>query len=372
MKKLIFLTILLPCFISAFAQVPLNISQDNKANQRTMFLLDSTYTHIVSVDMEVFPQLRTYFSYDDNCFLIGETRQTYDDFYNIYENSTNFQYTNNALGNPIERINQQWINNDWINVVLVENTYNSQQDIVTDDHYTWNDGSAIWEYSLSDSIYNIYNSNNLKVEEYTKREEGNIYVDRTKRTFNYNANDQFEEIVYETWNNGSNQWGPTYRFLYEYPIANETHMTLQIWNSTNGFTNWFHLLTITDPTSGEPLETIQRQWNNSTNDWDINYLAIIYYYTEKEPTSIDPLNGSSTLCNIPNPMHTENAVQCSIENPNGLQLKISTVDGKIVFDQNIQNEEAIYPARQLDNGIYFFQFFENGQLIQTEKVVVQK
>lgn len=225
---------------------------------------------------------------------------------------SDFLYDSN--GNITKVITKSWINDNWINSRIIENTYLNNK--------------------LSENVIKSWNT------------PINNWINITKTTYNTDNNGEITGINYYNWDNIINQWSNTYRNYISYD--NSLLSSDVIWPQSTDFDKSLLKHYIYTDTNQIFI----------SNKWYNNGLQTYYYSPFKASNSTNEVTKTNIII-YPNP--TTGIINIStnetIEN-----INIIDVNGKLVHHQT--NNSPI-DLSQHAKGIYFIN-------ITTEKGVVNK
>ena len=291
-----------------------------------------------------------------------------------------------------------------------ENTYNSNNEVLTNTEYKWDALTSSWIYSSKSE--NSYDANNNLITTivYSRNNVLNVWNQLTKSTFNYDLNNKLiteidfnwdnitvnwvnnvkDEHAYDThgndtlmlgykwdyvglvwninnktrffydsnnlsagleywnWNSNTNTWTGAGKLEYVFNSNKQlTLFALYSWNSQTS--TWIGLTKTESIYNGNNFKTIENNynWNTSTSSWDKSEISTYYYSLNM--TSNPSLSGSN-LAVYPNPVSNE----LHITGLNSISdISILDITGKTIFTQNSIGKTI--DVSSLNEGIYFLQ-----------------
>lgn len=321
-----------------------------------------------------------------------------DAAWNLKESySSRQEYTYDANGNEIQRLNSLWQNSTWSPVWLYERTYDGDGNLTsyfeknwdgtdwinwakTEYTYTSNTMVAVsnswsnstWENS-SKSEYQLDNAG-LKTERnsflwrdgtwaetgrtlYTYDNNGHLlteiseyladgtYIQSSKQFKEYDANNNMTKWGFQTWNATNNLWDDVNRSTYTY-------------NAQNQLTS--HL-----------LETFgQYYWTNfSKSEYEYSTATAL-------KDNFEIKTDFHLADNYPNPFNPTTNISFNISTPSEVLLTIHNIAGEkvatLVSDElQAGNYERTFNANGLASGMYFYKLEANG-FVEVKKMMLMK
>jgi len=291
-----------------------------------------------------------------------------------------------------------------------ENTYNTNNKVVTKTEYTWNVLTSNWIYSSkSENSYDAQN-NLITTIGYSRDNNLNVWNQLTKSVYSYDVNNKLisetdynwdsiavnwvnnirDDHSYDThgndtltlgykwdnvglvwnvnnktrslfdsnnlptgfelwnWNSTNNTWTGAGKLAYVYNINRQpTSFITYLWYSNNS--TWLAYTKVESIYDGNNNKTIENSynWNTGTSLWDKVEIST-YYYTFVSTSS--PTLSATNPVIYPNPVSTELQISGLSENSN---ISILDITGKTIFTQN--NIGKTIDVSALNEGIYFLQ-----------------
>ena len=291
--------------------------------------------------------------------------------------------------------------------IKYENTYNSNNDVLTKTEYTWDVLTRTWKYSSKSE--NLYDANNYLIRTTVSSRDNvlNVWNQQTKSVFNYDLNNKLisetdfnwdntalnwvnnikDDHFYDTqgndtlkleykWDTGASVWNINnkIRFIYD---SNTLSTRIENWDWNNAWTEtgkleytynsnkqitiyaiysldsktsiWKGILKTESIYDGNNYKTIENKfdWDTPTSAWF--KIEISTYYYSSNTTGTPSLTGTNPVI-YPNPVSNE--LQISGLNSNA-DISILDVTGKTIFTQ--KNSEKTIDVTALNEGIYFLQ-----------------
>ena len=312
---------------------------------------------------------RTTYTYENNLQAVMITENWENDTWVPYMKS---QWTYNENGRVTSILDQNSVNNEWVNSSQITYTYsgNNCTELLMQDwvNETWEtthrttyeyDGEGnnivsisetfIMGISIKSKTINTF-ENGLKVTELNQSLEGTEWVDVSKSTYTYNESRQQTQFVSEQWTGA--EWMYTINGLYTYDAdGNNTEILTQIWQNDA----WVNFMKVT-----------------------INYQQT----TDVEEAAISNQPISFRLFqNYPNPFNPSTKIKYSIpyvETRRGVfvQLKVYDILGNevavLVNEEKPAGEyQAEFNAANLPSGLYLYRL-QSGNYSETKKMLMLK
>jgi hypothetical protein len=312
---------------------------------------------------------RTTYTYENNLQAVMITENWENDTWVPYMKS---QWTYNENGRVTSILDQNSVNNEWVNSSQTTYTYsgNNCTELLMQDwvNETWEtthrttyeyDGEGnnivsisetfIMGISIKSKTINTF-ENGLKVTELNQSLEGTEWVDVSKSTYTYNESRQQTQFVSEQWTGA--EWMYTINGLYTYDgNGNNTEILTQIWQNDA----WVNFMKVT-----------------------INYQQT----TDVEEAAISNQPISFRLFqNYPNPFNPSTKIKYSIPyigTHRGVfvQLKVYDILGNevavLVNEEKPAGEyQAEFNAANLPSGLYLYRL-QSGNYSETKKMLMLK
>lgn len=231
----------------------------------------------------------------------------------------NYSYDQKLM--PQEEIHQLWQANNWENYkkwefVFVDNLIEEAYE------YTWDAFSGSWEYK-NFSDYDYYPNLNLeRITVYLW--DGIEWLNKTRKSYIYNAQQQPKEILNEYWSFGYNQWSKSSLNTYDY--------------DSNGNRNYFAFFI----------------WDEYNIRW-INFYKEENFWSLFEPESIVEW-GKIDFDIYPNPVSEK--VQIVLSEKDGFsksnQLLIYSSDGRLILSKSLSGISESVSLTNFPSGHYHF------------------
>lgn len=334
---------------------------------------------------------RYLYEYDGNGKVTVETSQSWNVTEWVNSNRTVYTYTNNHL---TEKLYQQWnvtdwsnvdrhqytyVNNNlteelfqqyisgWNNVSLIQNSYNSQNNIIETLNKRWDNGTWFLEMKYT----NQYSNGNLTVITMQEGRIDTLWTNIGLYTKNYNSNNLLVEYISQYWHS-LNGWINQQRWILTYlPDNRPVEWVTQFWQNNN-WGNFSRLISTYDVNGNETVFAWD-MWQNSA--WE-NHVQILYNYTSVSPVEDDPLNklNYSLFQNYPNPFNPNTKI--SWQSPVGSHQTLIVFDVlgnkiKTLLDEYkpAGKYEIDFNASELSSGVYFMRL-EAGNHICIKKMIL--
>ncbi len=206
------------------------------------------------------------FDSDDN--IITNLEQNWNTGTNTWDNDYNTMNTYDSDNNLMTSVGQSWNmgTNSWDNDKKEVYTYDGDNNMLTHITQYWDNVFLTWVNS-SQEIFN-YNTNNdrtMYVNQYWNSGT-NVWVNSSKHTYVYDANDDMVTDLYQTWDGGTMNWVNSNQHLYTYD-ANH-HMLTDVYQ-IDVMTVWQNSSKTTNAYTGDDLTTsVMQFWNSIMTTWD--------------------------------------------------------------------------------------------------------
>jgi hypothetical protein len=349
---------------------------------------------------------RYLYEYDENDNIISEISQSWISTDWIHSNRYVYTYINNNL---TEKLYQQWDNTDWLNVdryqytyvdnnlteelfqqyisgwnnvSLIQNSFDSQNNIIETLNKRWDSGSWFLEMQFT----NQYSNGNLTVVTLQEGWIGTIWTNIGLYTQEFNSNNFLVEYRSQYWHS-TNGWTNQQRWLETYTADNKPlEWITQFWQNNN-WENFSRLISTYDVNGNETVFAWEI-WENS--HWT-NHIQILLTYTPI--TSVEEnylaLSDFSLFQNYPNPFNPSTKIEYTVgdayyASPVPVTLKVYDVLGNEIATlvdeyKPAGGYEINFDASKLSSGIYFYQLkvvdpeTSSGQdFIKTKKMIYLK
>jgi hypothetical protein len=312
---------------------------------------------------------RTTYTYENNLQAVMITENWENDTWVPYMKS---QWTYNENGRVTSILDQNSVNNEWVNSSQTTYTYsdNNCTELLMQDwvNETWEtthrttyeyDGEGnnivsisetfIMGISIKSKTINTF-ENGLKVTELNQSLEGTEWVDVSKSTYSYNESRQQTQFVSEQWTGA--EWMYTINGLYTYDgNGNNTEILTQIWQNDA----WVNFMKV----------TINYQQTTDVEEAAISNQPISFRLFQNYP---NPFNPSTKIkYSIPY-VGTHRAVF--------VQLKVYDILGNevavLVNEEKPAGEyQAEFNAANLPSGLYLYRL-QSGNYSETKKMLMLK
>ncbi len=270
--------------------------------------------------------------------------------------------------------------------------------------YDANDDNVVYLHQINlsgsyDDIYRelySYDVNHRLTETIMQDEYGSGWENSARFTFNYDADDNMIDELYQYWSNFQGAWQPSHHWLNTYDINNNrlTRLQLEYFLSSSSWDSVFIFYYNYDA-NNNLLSTTQQQWNN--NGWEnfeeilmtynsfdqitsymISHWAntswnpdsrILYTYEEyKQDDSYVGNIAANAMIIYPNPATTQLNIELS--NQNISSIIIHDLLGREIFSKEFNSAQCQINISNWNSGVYLVKIkTEEGEVVK--KVTVQ-
>ncbi len=255
---------------------------------------------------------------------------------------TYFYYTENLIYNILE---QKWNHNkeQWENYQKIEDEYNQDKQLITENYLVWNNIKKQWQYSMQKVL--SYDNNGWLINIVTKHWDyiNNKWVNSSRILIHYTANTQ--TTTYQSWDANNSQWVNTSQFIFNY---NNTGKLLeqidQLWDSNNNKWDNTDKYEYVYDSADNQTEYNYYQWN--TGSWVLKSQDK-FFYSQMSYNGI-----ASVKMNIkisPNPAYNELVIYGLTKG----EYKITTLSGKTLMHSKLHSNRINIQA--LPSGIYILE-----------------
>ena len=167
------------------------------------------------------------------------------------------------------------------------------------------------------------------------------WVNASKQTSTYDANDNITEEKSETWSGLSWELESIDKTIYTY-------------DANSAMTS-----------------SIEQSYDLDSAKYFNNYKSIYSNFFVFSSLNEKTLS-QSDLNVFPNPMNTEATISINQKSNTGkCELKLYNILGIMVNSQTIENGKATLEKGNLSNGVYFYQLIENNQAVANGKLIIE-
>ncbi|KAB2844948.1 MAG: T9SS type A sorting domain-containing protein, partial [Ignavibacterium sp.] len=277
-----------------------------------------------------------------------------------------YNYVNNNL---TEKLFQQYIMG-WNNVELVQNSYDSQNNIIQTLYNRWDNNN----WFLESKFTNQYSNGNLTIVTLQEGWIDTVWTNLSLQTMNYNSSNLLIEYISQYWHS-INGWINQQRWVRTYTPDNKfLEWVTQFWQTTQ-WENYSRLISTYDANGNETVFAWE-MWENSV--WQ-NNAQILYNYTQVSSVEEEFISNPdySLSQNYPNPFNPSTKI--SWQSPVGSHqtIKVFDVLGReleTIVDgyYNTGSHSTLYIVNSsLTSGVYFYQL-KAGDYFQTKKMIYLK
>lgn len=241
-------------------------------------------------------------------------------------------------GNLIEFSEEEWENSSWQPVLKIENSFNTNNQFISEKFLFWFNGSYMDEYR---TVFE-YDEMGVKTNKITQYYTGLSWTNIDREIYNYSSVGYLTQITMSDWED--DDFEDTERF------------------------------TFTNNTYGQHLRMDSEVWMGS--EWismPMFYQTPKFYYEEfDENGAVSGLTEKSEENKIeiyPNPASDFINVKCKDQNIE--HIKIVDINGKLVFEtiSSFHANEVQIPVSQLQSGVYILHVTSRNQIVASTFVV---
>ena len=284
------------------------------------------------------------------------TRMWYEDDQE-WKNNNKWVYTWNTVGQMLTKIryDQEVYEGPWLEDNKNENTYNSENLLLTTSSARW--ATEQWEIYYSDTM--DYNASGWLTEDRGYAlDEGNWRTD-DRYTYSYDASGNVIEYINSSWDRNALELAVYEKDLFTYDLSHSmTDIVLPDVDS-----DWNDNL-LMDQFLNIPQSIHVLEWRN--NDWE-DYEKSTFFYSEKNVEGVGVEEQERAMVRIyPNPVSD----QLHMDLPEGASsatLALYEVTGRQVLRRQV-NAGASLSLTTLPAGIYLYSLTVDGK-IQSGKLV---
>lgn len=330
-------------------------------------------------------------AFDNQGKLSEEILQLANNGSSTFENSTRTRYNRNVAGNPSQIIHEVWNNGNWESKTRELYEYQSSIKPTLFIFQEYENGN--WVNSFR--VFTNYNQQGKIASSLFQlwQSEGWVNGNRTFET--YNNQGQQTLSIREGWNADLNDWVQSSRIVYEYQFGRNNEVRTELFQDFDE--SWI-------PQSRE-LKFYDDQGNNSqttaqnylNEEWINVFNTILVYDAEQNlsrsvgelwvnnawrtqnscdyfytlfTTDVQDIFAAHLACNFPNPFPIGNTFHCTgLEQLGVTQLNIYSMEGKLVYRQDVTNNTDFQINPSLPMGLYQVVMHNEKGLVFSKKIV---
>ncbi|AEA42997.1 T9SS type A sorting domain-containing protein [Fluviicola taffensis] len=249
--------------------------------------------------------------------------------------------TYDANNNEIINLREGWTasNPVWRNIQKFINKYTSNNEIDSTFNLIWNSTNLVFDTSyLSTYTYDAQGNQLLCL---VQQRNGAVWMNNGKYTYTYNANDNLTASSYFYWDNFSNSWLETSQSQNTYNGSQVTYSLSLSFNSLAGTlinsyqTNYYY-------DANDNLDYfLSESWNANTSSWQFDYK--LRYFYDCTPLAIDELSAMEMRC-YPNPVNDMLTVELVTASPIEIVSITGAKMGNYAAQQTHQVDVSSFPA----------------------------
>lgn len=308
--------------------------------------------------------------------------------------------TYNAAGLPKNFQDSLWSNGGWLPVQRTEATYNDAgflKQVITQD---WN--GADWGRTYRETMNYDPEGFNWRGYLLEERPDGsNEFMDKARELYRYdlygfwtgtirqemNEQQEWENVFWEEydytrrgiwigwskkiWEAG--EWVNDIRQRYQ-KVGDFRVDRVQTWDAgSNDWVNAYRNLTKFDENGNLVQEIGTQMWDAASGEWVLleETRQCTHEFSAFRTTNIDRPVRPSLDCSISNPYRLHTPIQChSLEGGKTYEVNMIDMQGRSVYQTQIQGHQGFSVNRPLTRGLYNLQIFHKGRLQHTQKLIV--
>lgn len=185
-----------------------------------------------------------------------------------WENEMLETYFYTAEGLLSEHLTQLWEAGEWVNGILEVYTYGSGEDPLSMLYQQWDPVESMW-VDFAQATFTYDPVTELLMEVLIQINFG-VWMNAFYFEFTYNIHDLVDIITYYEWVFESNGWEPNDKEMHMYDANLMLEQMLEqlydggSWVNDRHFGYWYNA-------EGKSTYTVERDWNENTNDWEFRY-----------------------------------------------------------------------------------------------------
>lgn len=246
--------------------------------------------------------------------------------------------------------------NQWINNFRTEWTYHPNDKIFQILSENWNESESDWIYTLKSEDY--YNGSNLLIRniEFYFDEVDNIWKNSSKLELQYDGNNNNVVLYYSLWDDVISKWDVNLKMESTYD---------------NNFSYYDLVLPFTNPDVKMYFNHMLIKDEFYFNDqgsfiYDGN---VQYYYSQLDLVKIKTIEPERLIC-FPNP--TQGQLYLNLKDPGtNYSFTIFNSEGRLIKTIRLNDSNRI-DLNWLNEGLYFYEIYENNNSICRSKLLVKR
>lgn len=288
---------------------------------------------------------------------------------NDWDNNRQYLSEYDAEGNQIVYTEEIW-NSGWVNSSKLTQTYDANNNRTLREYWDWDNNISDWELQMRRSL--TYNAMNLQTELVTETllMFTTTMENKDKVIIQYDANGTPMDLIKQKW--VSSDWENDEKNIYTFDAEGMIEKIIfQKWTSAaSGSWENIRKAAMNYNSYNQITEALFSQWT-STDTWEVNWKSNYYYETfDDGETSLEELETTTGINVYPNP--ASNYV--SIHSEAGLfkNIHITDMSGRVVFEskKQLKGNEVKIPVAHLSAGAYLITIHTSQQSL-TKMIVVQ-
>lgn len=263
----------------------------------------------------------------------------------VPSDSSRTTYTYDANSNEITNLREGWTSSNpvWKNIQKWYNVYTSNNLIDSSYNLIWNINTLVFDTSYL-TTYG-YDAQENKILYLNHQRNGASWVNSSKHTYTFDANNNNTTNSYYNWDNLVSAWTEINRNEYTFNGNNAVYALSYSYSSLVGsLINSYQTYYYYD--ANDNLDYfLSESWNTTTSAWDFSYK--LRYFYDCTPLAIEELSATELRC-YPNPVNDMLKVELATASP----IAIVSITGTTIATYPAQHSHVIdvssFPA-----GVYF-------------------
>ena len=309
------------------------------------------------------------YTYDERNNLIKTSSWIPD--YGEYEQVINTYNSNYNLISSLTQLEASYTNFSWSNLQLDSFIYDATNRLSSSIMQNWSAGAWKNTRKYYDLIWEA--NNNLKFDDIslatayiTQTWDGQKWVNDTKHTSNFDANNRISSSMDQNWL--SDAWINVTQNSFVYDAnSNIVNYINQIWSTTE----WVNSNTINYgyDTNGHQISSVSKWWNPDGTPNDLRSDSTYYYYFHSAVAGLKDLQlKNSGISVYPNPSNGKFKI-CSPESSINAVEIFNLLGEKVYSNANQSAKSEIYLST-VDKGVYLLKIKTGGKS-NSMKIVIQ-
>jgi len=255
-----------------------------------------------------------------------------------------------------------------------EFSYDSTNSLIMKERFVYY-SMSYWRRDLRDLYFNDANGNRIENLRQDWNNTDSVWVNDYRYLYEYDLNNIIVSTLYQDWQPDSSNWVNVWRETYTYSPQNKiATMLKETWTQETGWNNYV-LQTYFYDTNYNWVERIIYLWNET--HWKNYYRHLATWQEPVSVEEEIPISNSFYLFNnYPNPFNPSTKIKFEIPTFGFVTLKIYDVLGNevstLISEEKPAGAYAVnFNATGLPSGIYFYTLIASG-FSETKKMILLK